>query len=89
MMNLTKRSSGAGSLRLLAALRAYTRVNVIRETDGRTYFAVADGLIAAGQQTSLTTANAAAAEPRRGGGRPHGGSIRQRRKPCCKSVENP
>jgi hypothetical protein len=34
-------------------------VNVIRETDGRTYFTIADGFIAVGEEASLTTANAA------------------------------
>lgn len=66
MDKFTRRADVSGwlSVRLsrtgqLTSLCEYTRVNVIRETDGRTYFAIADGFIAVGQEASLTTANAA------------------------------
>jgi hypothetical protein len=62
----TRRAEDSGwlSVRLsrtsqLASLCEYTRVNVIRENSGRTYFTIVDGLIAVGEEGSLTTANAA------------------------------
>jgi hypothetical protein len=66
MDRFTRRAEASGwlSVRLsrtgqLTSLCEYTRVNVIRETDGRTYFTIADGSIAVGEEASLTTANAA------------------------------
>jgi hypothetical protein len=66
MDRFTRRAEASGwlSVRLsrtgqLTSLCEYTRVNVIRETDGRTYFTIADGSIAVSEEASLTTANAA------------------------------
>ncbi len=66
MDKFTRRAEASGwlSVRLsrsgqLTSLCEYTRVNVGRETDGRTYFTIADGFIAVGEEASLATANAA------------------------------
>jgi hypothetical protein len=66
MDRFTRRAEASGwlSVRLsktgqLTSLCEYTRVNAIRETNGRTYFTIADGSIAVGEEASLTMANAA------------------------------
>lgn len=61
----TRRAEDSGwlSVRLtktgqLASLCEYTKVKIVREANGRTYFIVADGSISVGDEVSLTTANA-------------------------------
>ncbi len=43
----------------LTSLCEYTQVTVLREDHGRTYFKILDGYVSAGEEASLTTANAA------------------------------
>lgn len=52
---LVKLSKSGG----FTALCEYTRVDVLREAAGRTFFKIADGYIAVGEEASLSTANAA------------------------------
>ncbi|MHB8267561.1 hypothetical protein [Bradyrhizobium sp.] len=66
MDKFTRRAESSGwlSVRLsrtgqLASLCEYTRVKVVRETGGRTYFTITDGFIGVGAEASLSTANAA------------------------------
>ena len=44
---------------LRTALSEYTRVEMLRETGGRSFFRIADGYISVGEEASMTTANAA------------------------------
>lgn len=62
----TRRAESSGWLavrltksNVLIALCEYTRVKIVREAGGRTYFIVADGYISVGEEASLSTANAA------------------------------
>lgn len=61
----TRRAEAAGwlSVRLASgqftSLCEYTCVDVLRESQGRTYFTIVDGFIAPGQEASLKTENAA------------------------------
>lgn len=62
----TRRAEASGwlSVRLtrsgqLASLCEYTKVSVTRETSERTFFTIADGFIAVGEEASLAKANAA------------------------------
>jgi hypothetical protein len=66
MDKFTRRADASGwlSVRLsrtgqLTSLCEYTRVKVVRDINGRTYFTIADGYVAVGEEASLTTANAA------------------------------
>jgi hypothetical protein len=65
MDKFTRRAEASGWLsvllsrtRQLTSLCEYTRVNVTRDSNGRTYFTIADGFISVGEEASLTTANA-------------------------------
>lgn len=65
MDRYTRRAEPSGwlSVRLskggqLTALCEYTRVTMLREADGRSYFVIADGFIAVGEEASLSLANA-------------------------------
>ena len=67
-IKFTRRADSAGwlSVRLsrnnqLTSLCEYTSVDVIREAGKRTYFKIVDGVIAVGEEASLTSANAALA----------------------------
>src|SRR5580658_1615086 len=66
MDKFTRRAEASGWLSVslsrtgqLVSLCEYTRVDVVRETGGRTYFTIAEGFIGVGEEASLSTANAA------------------------------
>ena len=66
MDKFTRRAEASGwlSVRLsrtdqLASLCEYTRVKIVRETGGRTYFIIMGGFVAVGEEASLSIENAA------------------------------